>query len=134
MNRASLIAFGLAMISSYSASQAADYSVDFGANTTRLGRDAGTSACSFERICSGQMEALRLRVTVDVLRGTPNRAIIRLYGTDPSCCFFWNGNEDIEIDTGAPLSQIPFYEGRRVMRELDRPPNTYAGVLYLRFR
>jgi hypothetical protein len=134
MKKACLIAFGLAVISSHNVSQAADYSVDFAANTTRLGRDGGTSDCSFERICSGQMEALRLRVTVDVFRSAPNRAIIRLYGNDLSCCFFSNGKENVEIDIREPLSQISFYEGRRVMRELDQPSNTYGGVLYLRFR
>lgn len=111
---------------------AADFSVDFGADTDR-GRDAGSLDCRFGRVCSARMESLGLTFSVDIFRGDPVRARVRLYGSDANCCFFADAADSMTIDTYKPLSRVPFFKGARARGGLF-VQNERVGALYLKFR
>lgn len=110
---------------------AADFSVDFGADTDQ-GRDAGSLDCRFGQVCYARMEALGLTFSVDIFRGDPVRAHVRLYGSDPSCCYFADATDSITIDPSKPPSRVPFFKGARARGGLF-VQNKRAGALYLKF-
>jgi hypothetical protein len=110
---------------------AADYSVDFGAETD-AGRDAGTLTCLFGQICRAKMESIGLRVSIDVFRSEPERAIVHLYGGDPSCCYFAYAADNTIVDPRKSLSRVPFFKGAEAKGGLFIE-NEPAGTLYLRF-
>ena len=110
---------------------AADYSVDFGAETN-AGKDAGTLTCPFGQVCDAKMESIGLRVSIDVFRSDPERAHVRLYGGDLSCCYFAYAADSITVDPRKPLSRVPFFKGARARGGLFIQ-NEPAGTLYLRF-
>jgi hypothetical protein len=114
-----------------SSALAADYSVDFGVETD-AGRDAGTLMCLFGQICDLKMESLGLRVSIHTFRSNPERASVRLYGGDLSCCYFADAADSIAIDTHERLSRVPFFKGDRARGALFIQ-NERVGTLYLRF-
>ena len=111
---------------------AADYSVDFGVETD-TGKDAGTLTCLFDQICDEKVESLGLRVSIDVLRGYPERAHVRLYGDDLSCCYFAYAADKIIVDPRKPLSRVTFFKGAQARGGLFIE-NERMGTLYLKFR
>ena len=110
---------------------AADYSVDFGVETD-AGKDAGSLMCVFDQTCSAKMEALGLRISIDVFGSNPQRAHVNLYGGDLSCCYFDGAADSIVIDPRKPLSRVPFFKGARARGGLYIE-NERVGTLYLRF-
>src|SRR5882724_9273500 len=110
---------------------AADFTVDFGAETD-AGRDAGTLTCLFGQLCDAKMESIGLRVSIDVFRSDAERAYVRLYGGDLSCCYFAYAADSITVDPRKPLSRVPFFKGARARGGLFIQ-NEPAGTLYLRF-
>jgi hypothetical protein len=110
---------------------AADFSVDFGADTEQ-GRDAGSLDCRFGQVCYAKMESLGLTFSVDIFRGDPVRARIRLYSSDPSCCHFADAAGSITVDPSKPLSRVPFFKGARARGGLF-VQNERVGALYLKF-
>ena len=61
-----LISFFFCLLVSTSQSWAEDYDVDFGAEV-RGAKDAGSVACRFDQVCSADIEAFGLRLTIIVL-------------------------------------------------------------------
>jgi hypothetical protein len=120
------------VLASTSQSWADDYDVDFGAEV-RGAKDAGSVACRYDQVCSASIEAFGLRLTIDVLPNAPRTAHIRLYGSDPSCCYFAGAADSKTIELGEPLSKAPFYRGRPAQGDL-LIQNEYAGALYIRIR
>lgn len=110
---------------------AADFSVDFGADTEQ-GRDAGSLDCRFGQVCHARMEALGLTFSVDIFRGDPVRAHVRLYGSDPGCCYFADATDSIAVDPFKPPSRVPFFKGARARGGLF-VQNERVGALYLKF-
>jgi hypothetical protein len=110
---------------------AADYSVDFGVETA-VGKDAGTLTCLFGQICDAKIESLGLRVSVHVFRSEPERASVRLYGGDPSCCYFDGTADKKIIDPRKPVSRVAFFKGARAKGGLFIQ-NERVGTLYLKF-
>jgi hypothetical protein len=110
---------------------AADFSVDFGADTDQ-GRDAGSLDCRFGQVCSARMESLGLTFSVDIFHGDPVRAHVHLYGRDPSCCYFADAAGSITIDPSKP-PPVPFFKGARARGGLF-VQNERVGALYLKFR
>ena len=110
---------------------AADYGVDFGAETD-AGKDAGSLTCLFNRMCSAKMESLGLRVSIDVLRSDPERAYVYLDGNYLGCCYFDGGARSIEVDPRKPLSRVPFFKGIAAKGAFFIQ-NERVGTLYLRF-
>jgi hypothetical protein len=108
---------------------AADYSVDFGAET-QAGKDAGTLYCRLDQVCYAKMASLGLTVSLDVPRSDPAEANVGFYGGDLSCCYFANDRHTITIYPREPLSPIPFFKGARANLFIE---NERAGTLYLRF-
>ena len=111
---------------------AADFSVDFGADTEQ-GRDAGSLDCRFGQVCSARMESLGLTFSVDIFKGDSLRAHVRLYGHDPGCCYFADAAGSITIDPSKPPSPVPFFKGARARGGLF-VQNERVGALYLKFR
>ena len=134
-NARSLITALLALVSgillSGSSVLAADYSVDFGVET-EANKDAGSLMCLFDQTCSAKIEALGLRVSIDVFRSNPERAHVHLYGGDLGCCYFDGAADSIIIDARKPLSRVPFFKGARARGGLYIK-NERVGTLYLRF-
>ncbi len=124
-----LVTLGIFVLGS--SALAADYRVDFGAETS-AGKDAGTLNCLFDKICGTKLESLGLRVSVYMSRREPERASINLYGGDPSCCFFAGAADSMAINSLQPLSRVPFFEGAGARGGLFIE-NQRAGTLYLRF-
>lgn len=111
---------------------AADFSVEFGADTEQ-GRDAGSLDCRFGQVCSARMKSLGLTFSVDIFKGDPLHARVRLYGRDLSCCYFADAADTITIDPSKPSSPVPFFKGARARGGLF-VQNERAGALYLKFR
>lgn len=111
---------------------AADFSVDFGADTEQ-GRDAGSLDCRFGQVCHARTESLGLTFSVDIFRGDPVRARVRLYGSDPNCCYFADATSSIAIDPFKPPFRVPFFKGGRA-RDGMFVQNERVGALYLKFR
>jgi hypothetical protein len=124
--------FFFCLLASTSQSWADDYDVDFGAEVRGV-KDAGSVTCRFDQVCSANIEALGLRLTIDVLPEDRRSAQIRLYGSDLSCCYFAGAADSKTIDLGEPLSKVPFYRGRPAQGEL-LIQNEYVGTLYIRIR
>jgi len=114
------------------AALAEDYSVDFGVDT-QAGKDAGTLQCRLGQECNAKMPSLGLTISLDVSRSDPNEAKVRLYGGDPSCCYFANDRDTIRVFLRQPVSPIPFFKGARARGNLFIE-NERAGTLYLRFQ
>lgn len=121
----------LCVLASGSSASAANYSVDFGAETD-AGRDAGSLACQVGQTCAADMKSLGLRITFLVFRSEPERVTIHLYGRGLSCCYFAGAADSIDIDPRKPLSGISFYRGARARGGLFIE-NERVGTLYLRF-
>lgn len=122
----------LGILSSINLAFAADFSVDFGADTDR-GRDAGSLDCRFGQVCYAKLESLGLTFSVDIFRGDPVRAQVRLYGGDLSCCYFADAANSITLDPYKPLSRVPFFKGAGARGGLFIQ-NERVGALYLKFR
>jgi hypothetical protein len=110
---------------------AADYSVDFGAETD-AGRDAGSLMCRVGETCSADMESLGLYITFLVFRSEPERVTVHLYGRGPGCCYFAGAADSVHVDPRKPLSRMSFYRGARARGAL-LIENERVGTLYLRF-
>jgi hypothetical protein len=113
------------------ASLAADYSVEFGAETP-AGKDAGTLDCRLDQVCYAKMPSLGLTVSLDVSRSDPTEANVGFYGGDLSCCYFGNDRDTITVYSREPLSPIPFFKGAGARGNLFIE-HERAGTLYLRF-
>jgi hypothetical protein len=79
-----------------------------------------------------EMESLGLTFSVDIFRSDPVRAHVRLYGSDPSCCYFADASGSITIDPFKPPSRVPFFKGTRARGGLF-VQNERVGALYLKF-
>jgi hypothetical protein len=121
----------LCVLASGSSAPAANYSVDFGAETG-AGKDAGSLVCLVGRTCTAEMESLGLRITFLVFRSEPERVTVHLYGRDLSCCYFTGAADSIDIDPRKPLSGMSFYRGGRATGGLFIE-NERVGTLYIRF-
>lgn len=124
--------FFFCLLASTGQSWAGDYDVDYGAEV-RGAEAVGSVACRFDKVCSASIEALGLRLSIDVLPYDPRSAQIRLYGSDPSCCYFAGAADSKTIDLGERVSKVPFYRGRPA-RRLLLIQNEYVGTLYIRIR
>jgi hypothetical protein len=113
------------------AALAEDYSVEFGVETP-AGKDAGTLDCRLSQACDAKMLSLGLTISLDVSRGDPTEANVRLYGGNLSCCYFANDRDTIGVYLRQPVSPIPFFKGARVRGNFFIE-NERAGTLYLRF-
>lgn len=121
----------LATLASGSPTLAADYSVDFGAETS-AGKDAGSLTCAFERTCIAEMKSLGLTISLRLVRSEPERANVMLYGTESGCCLFAGAADSINVDPRKPLSRMSFYRGIKARGAL-LIENERVGTLYLRF-
>jgi hypothetical protein len=121
--------FGIALL--VSSAFAADYSVEVGVET-EIGKDANSLTCSFDEICRAKIEPLGLTVSIFVYRREPEQASVRLYASDPSCCYFDLAAESKIIDPRNLLSRVSFFKGTRARVGLFIL-NERAGTLYLRF-
>src|SRR3954471_11395394 len=81
---------------------AADYSVDFGVETS-AGKDASSLACKLEETCGADLNSLGLRITFFVLRSSPDRVTVHLYGRDVTCCYFAYAADKVAIDPRRPV-------------------------------
>jgi hypothetical protein len=104
---------------------AADFTVDFGAETD-AGRDAGTLTCLFRETCGAQMESLGLRVSINMFRRDAERAYVHLHGGDLSCCYFAYAADEIIVDPRKPLSPVAFFKGARARGGLFVQNNAWA--------
>jgi hypothetical protein len=127
-----LILFLFCLLASTGRSWADDYDVDFGAEV-RGAKDAGSVRCRFDQVCSADIEAFGLWLTIIVLPYETRSATIHLYGSELSCCYFVGAADFVNIDPAKPLSIVPFYRGRPAQGALFIQ-NEYAGTLYIRIR
>jgi hypothetical protein len=79
MRAVRIVTFLLIILATGRFALAADYSVDFGAETDS-GKDAGSLMCRVGQTCIGEMDSLGLSVVV--LRSEAERATVHLYGRD----------------------------------------------------
>jgi|SRR5579871_5999648 len=128
--------FFFCLLASTSQSWADDYDVDFGVEA-RGAENVGSVSCRLDQACSATIEALALRLRIDVLpydpRSTQRSAQIHLSGSDPSCCYFAGAADSKTIDMGERIAKVPFYRGRPA-RRLLLIQNEYVGTLYIRIR
>lgn|SRR5690348_4213349 len=111
---------------------AADYEVEFGAQTD-AGKDAGVVRCVFDKTCEASLPTLKLKADIYVPRHETERADVSLRGDDLSCCYFAYAKDSITVDPATPVSRIPFFRGAGARRGLFIE-NEPAGALFLRFR
>jgi hypothetical protein len=130
--RANAILSVLATLLLSGSALAADYDVEVGAETG-AGKDAGVLRCVFDDICALPLPALGLRANIYVSRKEPGRADVHLYGDDPSCCYFAEASDSIDVDPAKPVSRVPFFRGAGARGGLFIQ-NERAGILFLRFR
>lgn len=121
----------LATLLSSSSALAADYDVEVGAETG-AGKDAGVLRCVFDRLCAVPLPALGLKASIYVSRKEPGLADVSVYGDDPSCCYFTDASDSIDVDSVKPVSRVPFFRGARARGGLF-VQNERAGTLFLRF-
>lgn len=119
----------LSALSSTSPLLANDYAVDFGIDTPE-GKDAGTLACTYDRLCGVTLNSLRLRFSIQAFRG--GKAHVFLYSDNVACCYFKNAASSLVLDPKLRSSRTLFYEGRPARGGLFIQ-NKQKGVLYLRF-
>ena|SRR2546423_1451453 len=110
---------------------AADYSVDFGVETS-AGNDAGSLSCMFEETCGADLNSLGFRLTLLAFRRSSDRVAIRLYGRDLSCCYFAYAADSMTVDRRTTFSKVQFFKGTGAKGGLY-VQNERAGTLYLRF-
>jgi hypothetical protein len=122
----------LGALLSGSSALAADYSIDFGAETSS-GKDAGSLACVFAEACIAEMKSLGLRATISVYRNTPERALVYLYGYEPRIYYFDGAADTITLDMRKSLHAVPFFKGVAARGGLFIE-NERVGTLYIRFR
>ena len=123
----------LAVLTSSSSVFAGDYSVELGVDS-RAGRDAGTVQCAIDQECSTRLEPLGLRINVRVSKRDPNRAIVRLYGYEPGCCYFKGAASSALVNLHDTLSRLPIFLRDRARGDLFIENERPVGTLYLRFR
>jgi hypothetical protein len=116
---------------SASSAVAADYSIDFGAETSS-GKDGGSAACLYAEACDAEMKSLDLRAEIFVYRSNPERAFVHLYGYEPRIYYFDGAADSITLDTRKSLYRAPFFKGAAARGGLFIE-NERAGTLYLRF-
>jgi hypothetical protein len=110
---------------------AADYDVEVGAETS-AGKDAGVLRCVFDKLCAVPLPALGLKASIYISRKEPGLADVSLYGDDPSCCYFTDASDSIDVDSAKPASRVPFFRGARARGGLFIR-NERAGTLFFRF-
>ena len=133
VKRNARIAITLTFLTTFASgsSIAADYRVDFGAETS-AGKDAGSLRCAFERTCIAEMKSLGLTISLRLVPSEPERANVMLYGAERDCCLFAGAVESIDVDPRKPMFRTSFYRGIKAKGAL-LIENQRVGTLYLRF-
>lgn len=129
----SVVLFLLAVLSSGNTVSAADYSVELGVDS-RAGKDAATLECAIDQECSTRLEPLGLRIKVHVSKRDPDRAMVRLFGYEPGCCYFNGAASSALVEMRDPMSRLPIFLRDRARGDLFIENERPVGTLYLRFQ
>ena len=112
--------------------RAADYSVDFGVDTVKAGKDGGTVACQLRQTCKIKIESLELNISFYLSWKKSGEAVVKLEKDDLACCYFSGGGRSAIVNAHTKLSRLPFFKGTAPRGGLFIQ-NEQAGILYLRF-